>query len=388
MRALWIVLVACLGIATAWTDEPDPLLEGRDLLRGPKKERGVALLRKVIGEGKAAPRDARKQQRAGRAHFYLDEDIQAVAAIERAQALEPKNARHAFWLGAVWLNTDVDKSLAAFERALALDRDDADVWFGLGRARDRKKDLPAALTAFLKAVELDPEYTEAHYRAGKALHRSERNAEAIVHYRKALALDATHVDAGNDLGLLEYLAGRFEGAREVWLAIEPHAPDDLELRARIVQALFALERYAEAEPWREKVRRMHATSKDEGTRKLREYCFDQFAVDDLRVVALEQFDRSEDALYRYVFRVSRDGTEILRVNLEPTPVAKELGLLGGGFFLGANDDEGHVTFQKRWNAEPPYPELKAAVIDAIHGRLAAASRSRTSPQRPPAEKVR
>src|SRR5687767_14043647 len=93
MRALWIVMAACLGMGTAWTDDPDPLFEGRDLIGGPENERGVALLRKVIAEGEAAPQDARKQQRAGRAHFFLDEEMQAVAAFERARALEPENAR-------------------------------------------------------------------------------------------------------------------------------------------------------------------------------------------------------------------------------------------------------------------------------------------------------
>ena len=34
-----------------------------------------------------------------------------------------------------------------------------------------------------------------------------------------------------------------------------------------------------------------------------------------------------------------------------------------------------MTFDKRWKAEPPYPELKAAVIDAIRGKLAIKSSS-------------
>jgi hypothetical protein len=124
------------------------------------------------------------------------------------------------------------------------------------------------------------------------------------------------------------------------------------------------------------VRKLHAESQDEETRGLKEFCFDQFAVDDMQVLAYEQFDRSEEALYRYVFRVTRAGKQLRRINLEPGPVAPGLGIMGGDFLLGANDEDGHTTFKKRWKAEPPYPELKAAVIDAIHGKLDAASRSR------------
>jgi tetratricopeptide (TPR) repeat protein len=380
MRAFLMVLLLCLGATVASAEDADPLYVGRDLLDGAERERGVTLLRGVIAEGEAAPRDAKKQQRAGRAHMYLDEDDKAVTAMERALALEPENVRFAFWVGAAWLPLDVDKSVAAFEKAVALDPADADAWFGLGKARDRKKDLPGSLAAFEKTVALDPGYLDAHYLAGTVLQRLDRSDEAITYFRKALEVEPENVGAGRRLGQLEYAAGRFEKALAAWLAVEPHAPDDIPLRAQIVQALFALGRHAEAEPWREKVRQIHAAAKDEKTRALKEFCFDQFKVDDKQVVAYEQFDRSEEALYRYVFYVSRDGKRLQRVNLEPGPVAPGLGILGGDFFLGANDEHGHVTFDKKWESEPPYPELKAAVIEAIRGKVPVATSSRRSRQ--------
>jgi tetratricopeptide (TPR) repeat protein len=385
MRAIGVVVVMCLATALAWADDPDPLYTGRDLLRGPERARGVELLRQVIAEGEASPKDAKKQQRAGRAHMYLEENVPAVAAMERALALDPENARFAFWAGAAWLPLDVDKSLAAFDRAVALDPADADAWLGLGRARDEKGDLAGALAAFRKAVDLDPGYLDAHVRAGSMLERSERNEEAIATYRKVLELDPTLVRAGVRLGALEYRAGRFEKALAAWTAVEPHTPGDLTVRAQIVQALFALGRYADAAPWREQIRRIHASAKDEAVRKETEYRFDRFEVDQLEVVAYEQFDRSEDALYRYVFRVLQGDRMILRVNLEPSPVVPELGLHGGAFFLGANDEDGHRTFDKRWDGEPAYPELKAAVIDAIRGKIDVAVRS-GRPRKAPAPK--
>jgi tetratricopeptide (TPR) repeat protein len=125
MRAVRLLLIVCLAGTAVHADDVDPLYEGRDLLQGAERERGVVLLRQVIAEGDAAPKDAQKQQRAGRAHMYLDEDREAAAAMERALALEPENGRFAFWVGAAWLALDADRSLAAFERATALDPSDA-----------------------------------------------------------------------------------------------------------------------------------------------------------------------------------------------------------------------------------------------------------------------
>ena len=376
MRVLGLVLWLCLAGATVvCAEDADPLHEGMALLDTAERDRGVALLRRVIAEADAAPKDAAKQQRAGRAHMVLDEAKEAVAAMERARALEPGNVRYAFWAGAAWLGVDVDKSVAAFERATTLDPKDADAWFGLGRARDRKKDHAGAVTAFRKAVEIDPSYTDAYYRAGSALEMLLRDEEAIAAYRKVLELEPTRASAGARIGWLEYEAGRFEKALEAWLSVEPHAPDDLELHSEIVQALFALGRYADADPWREKVRRIHAGAKDERTQRYTGYCIDRFVVDDLRVRVFEEYDRSPEALYHYIFEVTRDGKLLRRVNLEPGPVAPGLGIPGGDFFLGGNDEQGHVTFDKRWKAEPPYPELKAAVIDAIRGKLAIKSSS-------------
>lgn len=100
MRVVGVVLALCLLCPGARADG-DLLEEGRTLLGGPENARAVELFRQVIAEGEAAKADAGKQLRAGRAHFYLDEDAQAVAAFERAVALAPKDARTHYWLGLV-----------------------------------------------------------------------------------------------------------------------------------------------------------------------------------------------------------------------------------------------------------------------------------------------
>jgi tetratricopeptide (TPR) repeat protein len=373
----WVVGVAlalCAATAVAGDAEVD-LFEGRELLGGAAHEQGVALLRGVIAAGAAAPKDAFKQQLAGRAHYFLNEEAQAIAAFERARALEPQVARHAFWLGRAAIDLDTAKSVKAFGDAVALDGADDDNWYGLGRARATAKDLAGAVEAFEKTLTINPAYSGARYYAAKALHGLGRTGEAIPLLRHEVNRDPTEVDAGTLLGFLEYEAGRHEKALEAYLAVEPHAGAGVDLRSRIVMALFALERYADAEPWRKKVRALHAASKNPRQRALKSFCIDVFRVDGAEVVAYEQYDQSQEALVWYAFRVQRDGKSVMQVNLEPGPVAPGLGIVGGNFLLGAYDDVGHTTFDKEWQAEPTYPELKQAVVAAIRGELQARSRS-------------
>lgn len=374
MRRLVMLLAACMGVGEAWADGQDPLFEGRDLLGGGEHERGVALLRGVIAEGQAAPKDAGKQLRAGRAHYYLEEGALAVAALERARALEPKEVRYAFWLGRAALAVDTPKALAAFQEAVALDAKDADSWYGLGMARERAQDAAGALDAYRRVLALDAAYSGAGYRAARVLHELGRGEEALPLLRKELAEDPTYVDAGTLLAFLEHRAGRYEKALDALRAVAPHAGGSIYLRSRMVMALFALGRHADAEPLRAEIRKLHAETNDPKVRALTEFCIDEFVVDDARVVVYEQFDRSPEALVWYAFRAYRGETRTLQVNLEPGPVAPELGIPGGDFLLGAYDDVGHRTFDKRWLEEPPYPELKAAVADALRGRLAVLSR--------------
>jgi tetratricopeptide (TPR) repeat protein len=373
----WVVGVAlalCAATAVAGDAEED-LFEGRELLGGPEHERGVALLRGVIASGEVAPKDAFKQQLAGRAHYFLDEEAQAVAAFERALALEPKVARHAFWLGRAAIDVDTAKAVKAFGDAVALDAADADNWYGLGRARATAKDLAGAVEAFEKTLAISPEYSGARYYAAQALQGLGRTEEALSLLRGEVKRDPTEVDAGTLLGHLEYEAGRHEKALEAYLAVEPHAGPGVDVRSRIVMALFALERYEDAEPWRKKVRALHAASKSPRQRARKEFCIDEFRVDGAEVVVYEQFDQSAEALVWYAFRVRRDGKPVMQVNLEPGPVAPGLGILGGNFLLGAYDDVGHTTFDKEWQTEPTYPELKQAVVAAIRGELGWRSRS-------------
>lgn len=383
MRAL-AFLVAVLLVVGVASAEDDPLLEGRDLLRTKEKERGVTLLREVIAESAADPKDGDKQRRAGRAHHYLDEDAEAVAALERARRLEPAEPLNAFWLGRVAMGVDDAKALLAFRDMVALAPKDPDGWYGLGLARKRTEDLPGAIEAWDKALELDASYDDANYEVARVLEKLGRVDEASARLRRELVIDPEDVDAGVLLSHLEHVAGRHEDALKVLLSIEPHAGGSLDVRSRIVVALFALGRHADAAPWREKIRALHAASTNPKVRQQKDFRIDDFTVGTKRVVAYEMFDRSSEALVWFAFHVYEDGKHLLQVNLEPGPVAPALGIMGGNFYLGAYDDVGHMTYDKEWASEPPYLELRAAAEAAIRGEIKVNSAMKRR-KKPPAD---
>jgi tetratricopeptide (TPR) repeat protein len=376
------VCVLLVVIAVAGAEEEDPLRVGRGLLGGPEHERGVAMLTSVIAEAEKSPESVERQLRAGQAHFYLERDREALAAFERAAALDPKSAEVVFWQGLahVYQKDAEAKALAAFQRAVALDPEHGRAWLELGRLHERVGNTKEALPAFERAAELMPDHAQAHFLLAVQLDAAGRSADARPRLERALELEPDHVLAGYNLGLNHQLAGRFEAARDVWVRMAAHAPDDLQLHAKIVQAHFALERYDEAGTWRKRVFEIRAASKDDDTRKRKDYCFDQFKVGDLRVFAYERFEPQPTEEmpigYLYVFYVRKEDKEVRRIQVEISKVFQELG--GPPYVLCAVLGDEHRTYDLVWREPPAYPELKAAVLKAMRDEVRVAASSRLS----------
>ena len=75
--------------------------------------------------------------------------------------------------------SDLDRSLAEYERAAALDPADYNLWLAVAEARDRIGDADGAGTAFSKALELAPNYADVQWAYGNFLLRQGRGDEAF-----------------------------------------------------------------------------------------------------------------------------------------------------------------------------------------------------------------
>jgi DNA-binding transcriptional MerR regulator len=116
-------------------------------------------------------------------------------------------------------------AIAAYERALALDPDYADAHCNLGSVYFNQGRRPLAHACYERALALVPEHLEAHLNLA-TLHEEEgQDAGALRHYRRALALDPFAADTHVSLALLYERLGLRRKARGLWrryLQLAPH----------------------------------------------------------------------------------------------------------------------------------------------------------------------
>jgi tetratricopeptide (TPR) repeat protein len=84
-----------------------------------------------------------------------------------------------------FLFTDLPKSVAEYEQAVALSPYDFRLWFELGKARERNGDAQGAESALRKSLELAPNYSQVQWTLGNILLREGKSDEAFAQIRQA-----------------------------------------------------------------------------------------------------------------------------------------------------------------------------------------------------------
>jgi tetratricopeptide (TPR) repeat protein len=115
---------------------------------------------------------------------------EAESALLNAQTFSPRDPRWPYYLGHLYkLNGDATGSIAAFNRALALQPDDVPtlLWVGEGELDQGRPD--DARPRFEKALTLQPRSVAAQYGLGRVALAKQDYTRAIEFLEKALALD-------------------------------------------------------------------------------------------------------------------------------------------------------------------------------------------------------
>jgi tetratricopeptide (TPR) repeat protein len=207
MRRYFLNVIAALGIGAVLLGAqtaPFPALPQIDLNEFSPVVREQ--LAKAYHATRANPRDAEANGELGMLlDIYKRRDF-AATCYERAHRLDPKSFRWLYYLGSLRTEEgDREGASAAFRAALRLDPDYlparlklaenvlisgkleeagslyeaiiknhpgvAEPYYGLGRIRTAKGDLPGAIKSYQKACELFPAYGAAHYALAKAYRR-------------------------------------------------------------------------------------------------------------------------------------------------------------------------------------------------------------------------
>lgn len=185
------------------TDEIRAYLDNQsDQPAGAMKQAQWALAREDFVEAvgwaqKAADWDrssAGAQEALAMVYYAAGEPEQARSAFEHAIQLEPNAAQIPFSLALLLAETgDLLGAIGAFEMAVKADEGFGRAWYNLGLAQSEYGDLPKALASLEKAEKTSPGSADPAYAAATILLRQGKNAEARAALLRALQQDPSHV---------------------------------------------------------------------------------------------------------------------------------------------------------------------------------------------------
>jgi tetratricopeptide (TPR) repeat protein len=151
----------------------------------------------------------------GVANLQIGENDGAVAALEKARALEPDRGRTLAALGLAFNNRkQFGEAREALERALELEPENPEALAALAEAEEGLGELDRAERHALAALAAGGERSEAQLVLGKVRMNQQRYAEAREALAKAVAADPTSAKAHYQLSLAYARLGESELSRE------------------------------------------------------------------------------------------------------------------------------------------------------------------------------
>ncbi len=127
-----------------------------------------------------------------------------------------------------------DEAIKLYEGALAINPNLPQLQFNLGKALEKKGDVPGAILRYVKAAELDPTLAPAYEGLGVLLPRraSPRGDRAV---REALKIDPALVLARDNLGRALAQTGHLPEAIEQFRMVLLINPDDAQARENLAR---------------------------------------------------------------------------------------------------------------------------------------------------------
>jgi tetratricopeptide (TPR) repeat protein len=172
--------------------------------------------------------EAQRLLNEGNEFYRNDQDEQAVEAYKKAIGLDPNNGEIYFRLGLALSATGkkeeaeetFKKSVEVYEKYLRTNQKDAQAYYIMGQALTRvgnfqedrgkaPKVYQEAVTALKKAVALEPENADMYYELGVAYNHLFQYQEAVKAFEKATELDPGNYRASDALEKAKEDLGRF-----------------------------------------------------------------------------------------------------------------------------------------------------------------------------------
>ena len=138
-----------------------------------------------------------------------------LSKMNKAIELDKNNANAYFFRGiAKSRSGDLLGAIDDYTKAIELDPKDAAKWRARGLAKRRSSKILGAIEDYNKAIELDPKNPIAWYRRGFAKNRRRDRQGAMDDYNKAIELDPEYAAAWRNRGIVKNSLGNRQGAMD------------------------------------------------------------------------------------------------------------------------------------------------------------------------------
>jgi tetratricopeptide (TPR) repeat protein len=152
----------------------------------------------IITASNESPRDmAVAYNDRGYGYNANGQAVLAIPDLNKAIQLDPPNATNPYInLGYAELDLgDYKDATAAFNNAIGLSPNDADIYKGVGDNYAVQQDWTDAITSYTKAIQLDGSQTDAYVARGWALRAMKQLPQALADFTSAVQIDASDEEA-------------------------------------------------------------------------------------------------------------------------------------------------------------------------------------------------
>ncbi len=159
---------------------------------------------------------------------------------EATSLLEEFGSSSVLWniLGAAHkANGQLNDAIVAYDRALALKPDGADICFNMGVALQEQGKLEDAIAAYERALAVKPDFADAYNNMGVTLQEQGKLEDAIAAYERALSLKPDDADTYNNMGVTLQEQGKLEDAIAAYERALSLKPDDADTYNNMGNAL-------------------------------------------------------------------------------------------------------------------------------------------------------
>lgn len=203
------------------------------------------------------------------------------------------------------------------------------------------------------------------------------NAPTVAELRETLKKNPEDRAALYNLGLMDYLDGRFFEALKSWEKLKPLEPEDWKLRAKLVQAYWAAGKPAAADREIEELRKCRSSGKYKDLSEQKFFIRDQFSAGGVNVSVLEYYDLAGERPLVWKFFLQKEGETLdhfyslgsYETTTEAMRAMKRIAPKDRGYHLdGYSEGGSHETFGI-YTKKPEYGKIREMVVSILKGEL-------------------